>query len=356
MKAVVFEEHGGIDKLQLRDIPEPVVSPNEVLIRVRASACNFNDIWARRGLPGMKVILPHVSGSDASGQIAALGSEVASEANTGGFSNLDLHVGDEVVVHCGISCRVCDACTNGQEYFCKQFKIWGFQTGPYDGGHAEYIKIPAVNVIPKPKNLTWEESASMPLVLVTVWRMLVTRARIRPGDFVLVLGAAGGLGVMAVQICRLYGAHAIAVGANEEKLQLARSLGAEYFINRRTQNIAEEVKKITNGRGCDIVFEHVGEATWQQSIMSLKWGGTLVTCGATTGFIGPTDIRFLWNKQMNFLGSHLGSKAELMDAMRFVESGDIKPVVSQVLPLGEIGRAQEIMENSDVTGKIVLVP
>lgn len=356
MKAVVFEEHGGIEKLQLRDVPEPRVSPNEALIRVRASACNFNDIWARRGLPGMKIILPHISGSDASGEIVALGSEVDASAGAGGFSNLNLKVGDEVVVHCGISCRVCDACTNGQEYFCKQFKIWGFQTGPNDGSHAEYIKVPAVNVLPKPKNLTWEEAASMPLVLVTVWRMLVTRARIRPGDYVLVLGAAGGLGVMAVQICKLFGAHAIAVGANEEKLELARTLGADFFINRKTQNIYDEVRKITNGRGADIAFEHVGEATWQQSIQSLKWGGTLVTCGATTGFIGATDIRYLWNKQMNFLGSHLGSKAELADAMRFVETGQIRPVISHVMPLADIGKAQEIMENSDVTGKIVLVP
>jgi len=356
VKAVVFDQHGGIEVLKLQNVAEPTPGPNEVLVHVRASACNFNDIWARRGLPGMKIIMPHISGSDIAGEIVALGSEVEAGAGSGGFSNLNLKVGDEVVVHCGISCRVCDACTNGQEYFCKQFKIWGFQTGPNDGGHAEYVKVPAVNVLPKPKQLSWEEAASMPLVLVTVWRMLVTRARIRPGDFVLVLGAAGGLGVMAVQICKLFGAHAIAVGANEEKLDLAKSLGADFFINRKTQEIPAEVKKITGGRGVDIAFEHVGEATWQQSIMSLKWGGTLVTCGATTGFIGATDIRYLWNKQMNFLGSHLGSKAELLDAMRFVETGQIKPVISHVLPLAEIGQAQQIMENSDVTGKIVLVP
>ena len=355
MKAVTFEQHGETDVLKYTDLPEPEISPNEVLIRVKAAAANYNDIWARRGLPGVRVILPHVSGSDASGVVEAVGSEVgAGTAN--GFNNIPFKPGDEVMVHPGISCRVCDVCTRGEEFFCRQFKIWGFQTGPNDGGHAELVKVPAVNVIPKPANLSWEEAASLPLVLETVWRMLVTRARVQAGDFVLIWGGAGGLGVMAIQVCRLFGARPIAVAATDEKLEVCRRLGAEFTINRNSQNVADEVRRITDRRGVDIVFEHVGDATWETSVAALKCGGTLVTCGATSGFFGRTDIRFLWNKQQNFLGSHLGSKAELVSAMRFVESGQVTPVVGATLPLRDVAEGQRLMEQDQASGKIVYVP
>jgi len=345
MKAVIFEGHGGIEVLQYKEIDEPKVSPNEVLIKVRATACNYNDVWARRGMPGMEIIFPHISGSDVAGTVVEVGSEVKS-----------VKLGDEVVIHCGLSCRVCAACTSGQEYFCRQFKIWGFQTGPLDGGQAECCKVPAVNVLPKPKNLTWEEAASLPLVLVTAWRKLVTRAKIQPGDFVLIWGAAGGLGVMAVQICRLFKARAIAVVGSDDKIQLVKELGAEFVLNRREQNIVQEVKKITERRGVDIVFEHLGGTFWSQSIQCLKWGGTLVTSGATTSYEEPTDLRHIFFRQLNLLGSTLGSKGELMAAMRHVESGDIKPVISQVLPLKDVGIAQNLIEDGKALGKLVLVP
>jgi len=345
MKAVVFEQHGDVEVLQYKDVPVPKVGPDDVLIKVRAAACNYNDIWARRGLPGMPIILPHISGSDVAGEVAEVGSEVT-------------HVkpGDEIVVHCGVSCRMCDACANGEDFFCKEFKIWGFQTGPLDGGHAEYVSVPGYNAVPKPKSLTWEEAASLPLVLVTAWRMLVTRARIQPGQFVLIWGAAGGLGTVAIQICRVFGAKAIAVAHTDDRLEFCHKLGADYVINRTKQDVLEEVRKITDRRGVDVVFEHVGNATWQQSVHSLKWGGILVTCGATTGFEAITDIRYLWNKQMNFLGSHLGNKRELLHALRFVESGQIKPAVSQVFPLKDTARAQTLMETAAEVGKLVLVP
>ncbi len=196
----------------------------------------------------------------------------------------------------------------------------------------------------------------MGLVLETAWRMLVTRAKVQPGQYVLIWGAAGGLGFVAIQICKIFNAIPIAVASSDEKLEACRRLGAEHGINRKTQDVADEVKKITGRRGVDVVFEHVGEATWRTSVAALKWGGTLVTCGATSGFEGATDIRFLWNKQMNFLGSHLGTKAELMQALQWVESGHIKPLVSQVLPLREIAQAQLTMERDEVVGKIVLKP
>lgn len=345
MKAIVFEQNGGCEVLQYRETPRPQAGPNDVVIKVKASACNFNDIWARRGLPGMKIILPHISGSDVAGIVTETGSEVH-----------DVKIGDEVVVHCGISCRNCEYCTRGEEFFCPQFKIWGFQTGPLDGGHAEYCKVPAVNVLPKPKNLTFEEAATMPLVLVTVWRMLVTRARIQAGDFVLIWGAAGGLGVMAIQIAKLYNARPIAIASSDDKLELCTELGAEFAFNRKKHDVFQEVRKITGGRRADIVFEHTGSETWPVSMQCLKWGGTIVTCGATSGFDAHMDIRLLWNKQQNYLGSHLGNKGELVDAMRFVERGLIKPVVGEVMPLKELAQAQEMMETNAVAGKIAIVP
>jgi alcohol dehydrogenase len=345
MKAIIFEQNGGPDVLRFADTPIPKAGPNDVVIEVKASACNFNDIWARRGLPGMKIILPHISGSDVSGVVAEIGSEVH-----------HVKVGDEVVVHCGISCRQCDYCTRGEEFFCPDFKIWGFQTGPLDGGHGDFCRVPAVNCLPKPRNLTHPEAATMSLVLVTVWRMLVTRARIQAGDFVLVWGAAGGLGVMAIQVAKLYNARAIAVASSEDKLELCQKLGAEFVLHRKKHDIFQQVRKITDGRRADIVFEHTGADTWPISMQCLKWGGTIVTCGATSGFDAHMDIRLLWNKQQNYLGSHLGNKGELMDAMRFVETGQIKPVVGKILPLRDIAHAQELMETNTIAGKIAMIP
>jgi alcohol dehydrogenase len=345
MKAIMFERNGGYDVLKYADVAEPKAGPNDVVIKVKASACNFNDIWARRGLPGMKIILPHISGSDAAGVVVETGSEVK-----------HVKIGDEVVVHCGIACRECYYCTRGEEYFCSDFKIWGFQTGPFDGAHGEYCKVPAVNTLPKPSNLSFEEASTMPLVLVTVWRMLVSRAHIHAGDFVLVWGAAGGLGVMALQIAKLFNAHAIAVASSDDKLELCSRLGAEFLLDRKKHDIFQEVRKITGSRRADIVFEHTGADTWPISMQCLKWGGTLVTCGATSGFDAQLDIRLLWNKQQNYLGSHLGNKGELIDAMRFVASGDIKPVVGKVLPLKEMAKAQDLMETNTIAGKIAIVP
>jgi len=345
LKAIVFHEHGDTDKLALEEIPEPALGPNDCLIRVRAAGCNYNDIWARRGLPGVKIILPHVSGSDAAGEVIATGAEVQTVKD-----------GDRVLVHPGLSCRICEACTSGNEVFCREFKIWGFQTGPNDGGYAEVARLPEVNLIPMPESLSFEEAASLPLVLETAWRMLVTRARIAPGQFVLIWGAAGGLGVMAIQICRLFNAIPIAVVSSAKKAELVARLGAAHVIDRKTEDLPARVREITDRRGVDIVFEHVGEATWEQSVAVLKWGGTLVVCGATTGFEARTDLRFLWNKQQNHLGSHLGTKAELLAALRFVETGQIKPVIDKVFPLAEAAAAQARIESDEAEGKLILVP
>jgi NADPH:quinone reductase-like Zn-dependent oxidoreductase len=303
-------------------------------------------------MPGMKVIFPHVSGSDVSGVVAALGSEVTGT----GFGSSSLQVGDEVVVHPGLSCRTCDFCVTGQEFFCRQFRIWGFQSGPNDGGHSEYVTMPAVNVLPKPSNLSHEEAASMPLVLETAWRMLVTRARVQPGEHVLIWGGVGGLGSMAIQICRMFGANPIPVVGSAQKVAKAEQLGAVNVIDRSSQDVVAEVKAITGKAGADIVFEHSGQETWPTSMAALRWGGRLVVCGASTGFEALTDLRFLWNKQQNLLGSHLSNKAELSAALRAVEAGAIKPVIDRVLPLSDVASGQQLMEDLQVQGKVVYVP
>ena len=352
MKAVVFEEHGGPEVLSYTDIPDPEPRPFEVLIEVKAAGANFNDIWARRGMPGMKVIFPHVAGSDVAGIVREVGSAVAGK----GFGSSPVQVGDEVVVHPGLSCRVCDMCTAGQEYFCRQFMIWGFQTGPNDGGHSELVTMPAANVLPKPANLTFEEAASMPLVLETAWRMLVTRAKIQAGENVLIWGGVGGLGVMAIQICRLFGANPIPVVGGAEKVARAQELGAQDVIDRKSEDVVARVKELTGKVGVDVVFEHSGEETWPTSMAALRWGGRIVVCGASTGFAAVTDLRFLWNKQQNLMGSHLSTKAELAAALKAVEAGAIKPVIDHVFALSEVGKAQQLMEDLKVQGKLVYVP
>jgi NADPH:quinone reductase-like Zn-dependent oxidoreductase len=303
-------------------------------------------------MPGRKVIFPHVSGSDVSGVVAALGSEVTGT----GFGSSSLQVGDEVVVHPGLSCRTCDFCVTGQEFFCRQFRIWGFQSGPNDGGHSEYVTMPAVNVLPKPSNLSHEEAASMPLVLETAWRMLVSRAKVQPGENVLIWGGVGGLGTMAIQICRMFGANPIPVVGSAQKVAKAEQLGAVNVIDRSSQDVVAEVKAITGKAGADIVFEHSGQETWPTSMAALRWGGRLVVCGASTGFEAVTDLRLLWNKQQNLLGSHLSNKAELSAALRAVEAGSINPVIDRVLPLSDVASGQQLMEDLQVQGKVVYVP
>jgi NADPH:quinone reductase-like Zn-dependent oxidoreductase len=335
MKAVVLEKHGGPELLEYKDVPMPKYSPNEVLIKIKATAMNHNDIWGREGVPGMDFPFPHISGTDAAGVVEAVGSEVSK-----------VRVGDEVVVNGIFSCRTCPECLRGDPALCPDLKVWGFQTGPLDGGQAEYAKIPEVNILPRPKNLTWEESAAITMVLGTAWRMLVTRARIKPGDFVLIWGASGGIGSMAIQVCKVFNARAIAVVSSDAKAEFVRELGAEFVINRKKQRILREIAKITEKRGVDIVYEHSGRESWETSVYALKWGGTIVVCGATTGFKTTLDLRFLWNKQQKYI----------IDAMQFVENGMIKSLVMEVLPLQEIVKGHEILEEGRVMGKIVLVP
>jgi NADPH:quinone reductase-like Zn-dependent oxidoreductase len=340
MKAVVFHEHGGVDKLRYEDRPDPLMKDNEVLVRVKACALNHLDIWGRVGLPGVQIPLPHISGDDISGEVVKTGRLVTRT-----------RPGEQVIVSPGLSCGMCEYCLSGRDSMCRSYKIIGYLV---DGGYAELVSVPEVNIIPKPEWLKHEEAAAVPLVFMTAWHMLVTRAAIAPGEYVLVLGAGSGVGSAAIQIAKLHGAHVIATAGNEEKLKLAKTLGADELINHSEQDIAVEARRITEKRGVDIIFEHVGSATWEKSVKSLAQGGRLVTCGATTGYAGQTDIRYLYSRQLSILGSYMASKAELLRVIELVKQRRLKPVVDKVYQLAEAAEAQERMEKREHFGKIVL--
>ena len=342
MKAVVFKTHGGPEVLEYADAPDPTIKANEVLVEVKACALNHLDVWARGGLPGIEIPLPHILGNDIAGVVREVGS-LASWVQPG----------DEVMLHPGVSCGHCAECLAGQDNSCRDYDIIGYRR---DGGYAELVSAPAVNVIPKAAKLTWEEAAALPLVTVTAWHMLVTRAKVQPGETVLVHAAGSGVGSIGIQVAKLLGARVIATASSDEKLAKAKELGADELVNYSVETWPKEIKRLTNKRGVDVVFEHTGAATWPGSISSLKPNGRLVTCGATSGYAAQTDLRQVFYRHLTILGSFMGTKAELLEAMKFIESGRIRAVVDQTLPLGDARRAHELMEDRAQFGKLVLVP
>jgi NADPH:quinone reductase-like Zn-dependent oxidoreductase len=341
MKAIIFNQHGGPEVLEYVDAPEPRIKANEALVEVRACALNHLDVWARGGLPGIKIPLPHILGNDIAGVIRQVGDLVDW-----------VKPGDEVMLHPGVSCGHCAACLAGRDNMCPDYDILGYRR---DGGYAELVRAPAVNVFKKPENLSWEKAAAVPLVTLTAWHMLVTRANVQPGEDVLVHAAGSGVGSMGVQIAKLRGARVIATASSDEKLAKAKELGADEVINYTSDDWPKAVRLLTDRRGVDVVFEHTGAATWPGSISALKNGGRLVTCGATSGFDARTDLRQVFYRQLSLLGSFMGSKGELLEAMKFVGSGAIGPVVDRSLPLAEARLAHELMEDRVQLGKLVLV-
>src|SRR5215472_13902497 len=285
MKAIVFHQHGAPDVLKYEDAPEPTLRSNDVLIQVRACALNHLDLWVRRGLPNVPIPLPHIPGSDIAGQVAKIGADVT-----------NIRVGQKTVLAPLVSCGKCPACLAGLDNHCRQATNLGYMI---DGGCAELVRAPEVNCLPYPENLKWEEAAAIPLVFQTAWHMLITRAQLQPGEDLLILGAGSGVGSAAIQIAKFFGARVIATAGSDEKLSKAKELGADHFINHKSQKIRDEVRRITNKRGLDVVFEHVGAATWEDSLASLAPAGRLVTCGATTGYDAKVDLRFLFSRQLS---------------------------------------------------------
>src|ERR1700747_2356530 len=340
MKAVRIHQFGGPEVLTYEEVPDPKPRPDQVLVRVRACSLNHLDLWVRKGLPGVK--LPHILGSDIAGEVEEVGEYVS-----------DVKPGQRVLVAPMHFCGYCVKCVAGLQNHCREFTVLG---NAVDGGNCELIAVPAANVIPIPDSLDFNDAASVPLVFLTAWHMLVGRAGIRPGQTVLVLGASSGVGIAAIQIAKLFHARVIATAGDDKKLEKAHALGADHGINHYKQKISEEVKKFTNKDGVDIVIEHVGAATWEESLKSLKPAGTLVTCGATTGPSVGIDLRFLFSRQLSVLGSYMGTMGELHEVLTHVFSGRLKPVVDRTFPLRDVRAAHEYMEASEMFGKVVLNP
>lgn len=340
MKAIVFHEFGGPEKLQYEDVPDSTINETEVLIRVRACALNHLDIWARGGTRGERIPLPHISGSDISGEIVKVGRLVSNHKP-----------GDKVVVAPGISDGICEYCTAGWDSLCENYKIIGYET---QGGYAEYVSVPRENILPIPDNLSFEEASSIPLVFLTAWHMLTTRAHLTSGETVLVWGAGSGVGSAAIQVAKLLGAKVVATAGTEEKLDKARKLGADWVVNHYNQDVPTEVKRFTNGKKANVVFDHVGQATWEKSMRSMAPAGRLVNCGVTSGGKAEIDIRYVFVRQFSLMGSYMGGRGELMKVLSFFEEGKLKPVVDSVFPLKDASAAQTKMEKSEHFGKIVL--
>jgi NADPH:quinone reductase-like Zn-dependent oxidoreductase len=340
MKAAVIHEFGGPEVLRYEDVPDPKPRKDQVLVRVKACALNHLDLWVRKGLPGVK--LPHILGSDIAGEIVEVGEYIT-----------DLQSGQRVLLAPMHFCNHCEQCLAGRQNMCREFTVLG---NGVDGGNCELIAAPAASIIPIPDSLGFNEAASVPLVFLTAFHMLTGRAAIRPGQTVLVLGANSGVGIAAIQIAKLFNATVITTAGDERKTQRARELGADYVINHYQQKIGDEARKLTGKAGVDIVIEHVGTATWNESLKALKPGGTLVTCGATTGFDAHIDLRFLFSRQLAVLGSYMGTMGELREVLKHVFAGRLKPLVDSTFPLREIRAAHEYLEKSQMFGKVVLNP
>lgn len=345
MKAIVFSEHGGPEVLRPIELPVPEPGPGEVRVRIKAVALNHIDIWVRKGGPAFKLQLPHRLGADIVGELDAIG--VGARPASGA------KVGDKVVVHPAISCMRCPACLDGHDNLCRQFKILGENT---TGGYAEYIVVPDVNIAPYPDRLEWAQAASAILPFLTAWQMVVHKARVQVGDTVLVQGAGSGVGVAAIQIAKLHGARVIVTASTQDKLERARQLGADVGIDYTTQDFVAETKQLTGKRGVDVVIEHVGGEVFAKSIRAVRAGGRIVTCGATSGFHPEIDLRHIFFRNVEILGSTMGSKADMLTVLGHVAAGRLNPVVHEVLPLARAADAHRLLEERKAFGKVVLVP
>lgn len=340
MKAIVFHEQGDVDKLSYEDVPKPEISSTDVLVKVKACAVNHLDLRARQNRPEVEPY-PHILGSDIAGKVAEIGSEVK-----------NVKVGERVVVYPCISCGTCADCINGHENLCDFQKIIGFQT---NGGYAEFVSVPMKNVFSFSGDIPDYKLAAMPIAYLTAWHMLVTQAQIKAGDDVLILSAGSGVGSAALQLAKLSGARIFVTASTYAKLDRAKEMGADFAINYTEVDFCKAVRNLTDGRGIDIVFEHVGEATWAKSFDSLAKNGRLVACGVTSGKNGKINIRHLYQREITIMGAALGSKDEFMSVIKLASENKLDPTIHQVLPLKEAAKAHQIMEDRKHFGKIVLM-
>ncbi len=356
MKALVYDQYTTDDNfskiLKIKDIPSPKPKSNEVVFKVKVAALNYDDIWGMRGKP-LAIPLPHISGTDAAGEVTAVGSDVK-----------NIKVGDRVVSHGNLSCRVCKACTDGREYDCRKRTIWGFETGPLWGGYCEETHLPEVNVVKIPEGVSYDDAAAASMTLVTSWHMLVGRAKIQPGQLVLIMGGSSGVGNFGIQIAKLFGCTVIAT-ASPDKLDKLLELGADYAINHRDENWHKQVRSITKNipkpfgdiPGVDVIFEHIGGSHWNKELTLLNYGGTIVTTGATTGYDAKTDLRHIFFKGINILGSTQGTRAELEQGLYWMSQGKIKSIIDSVYPLEQAAEAHtKMLKGKGLFGKILMKP
>jgi NADPH:quinone reductase-like Zn-dependent oxidoreductase len=342
MKAVIFKQHGRPEQLVYEDVPNPVIGPDEVLIRVKACALNHLDIWIRQGSPAYQVSLPHISGSDISGIVEAVGNHVDG-----------VQVGERVFVSPGVSCWRCEFCLAGRDNMCRSYSLLGAKMW---GGYAEYIKVPLRNVLPIPENLSFEQAAAFPLVSVTASHMLFALAGLQHGETVLIMGAGSGVGSMAVQLAKLAGARVITTVGSDDKIPKAVILGADAVINHAKEKVSDRVNLLTEGNGVDVVIEHIGPEVWDTCLRSLSKGGRLITCGATTGAEVQLDLRYIFSRQLTIKGSYMGTRAELLKAAELMGQKRLIAVIDRTYPLTDARAAQEQMLSRKFFGKIVLVP
>lgn len=342
MRAMVFESHGGTEKLKYTYVPTPRPGPHEVIVKVKACALNHLDIWTLHGMPGVKVSMPHILGCDIAGEVVEKGSKVRR-----------VSLNKPVVLSPGLPCGKCVHCREGWDSLCDQYKITGFQG---DGGFAEYVKVPAANVIRVSSRLSYEEWAAIPLVFLTAWHALVTRAQLQKGESILIHAAGSGVGSAAIQIAKRLGATVLATVGSDEKIRRAKALGADEVINYTKKDFLLEVKRLTQGRGVNVALEHIGQATFPKSLASLAKKGRLVTCGVTTGQNTHLDIRYLFARQLSVMGCYMGGFHELKKVIRWVEKKRLRPVVDKVFPLREAKQALDRMKSRANFGKIIVVP
>jgi NADPH:quinone reductase-like Zn-dependent oxidoreductase len=356
MKALVYDQYTVDDDfskiLKIDDIPEPEPKPDEVIFKVKSTSLNYDDIWGMRGKP-LAVPLPHISGTDAAGEVTAIGKDVK-----------NIKIGDRVVSHGNMSCRVCMACTSGREYDCRYRKIWGFETGPLWGGYCEITHLPEVNVVKIPDNVSYDDAAAASMTLLTSWHMLVGRAKIRPGQLVLVMGGSSGVGSYGIQICKLFGCTVIAT-ASPDKLNKLLELGADYAVDHRKEDWHKEVKEISKKipksfgdvTGIDVIFEHIGGSHWNKELTLLNYGTTIVTTGSTTGYDAKTDLRHIFFKGINILGSTQGNRAELEQSLYWMSQGKIRSIIDSVYSFDQAAEAHtKMLTGKNLFGKILMKP
>ncbi|MEK6563167.1 MAG: zinc-binding dehydrogenase [Candidatus Binatota bacterium] len=341
MKAVRIHEHGGVDKLRYEEVQEPKLSsPTEAIVQLKTAALNRIDLWNREGLTGMDIALPHILGADGAGIIAQVGEQVH-----------NVKKGDAVCLYPPSGCGQCEYCFTDREFMCIRLRALGERL---QGTYAEYVKLPAANCFPIPPGLSFEEAAAFPLVFLTVWRMLVTNAELKPGEHVLILGIGGGVATAALQIARHMGAHIFVTSSSDEKLELAKNWGANHGINYLRSDFAKEVRALTGKRGVDVVVDCVGGESWVKSLAALARGGRLVTCGATAGANPQTDIRRIFWNHLKIFGSTLGSREEFRQLLAFMQLSRVRPIVDQIFSLKDVAAAQRRLEEGKQFGKIVL--